>query len=1364
MANRGINNTDIHKNTFDGGLNADIDISNIRPNQYRDALNVNLSGDGEFYSLKNINGGSFVYQLFVDTDATTTTTSDDQFNILGMYSVIGTTAGGDTENGIITIMVYENTSGVYKVVVNLFNIETTTGYTLYTFDTTNSDILKAAADAIVYSEAGQESIYWTDGVTGIYKIPIVYSTTYSDEEVTLIRKYPLVERGLLPGTGSGGSLKCGSYQFAIRFIKKDLNKKTKWSILSEPIVVSNNVTVSTEIKNSTIGGSSGKQAYYYWSYDATQLAEYDYAEIVVVEHIDGTSNPSQTATIVGPMTIASIDTGSYLWYKHKSNSGVPYDLSKVVVDTAAIKTVSTLAVKNNRMLLGNINYHDLNYTTKPSVNTVNTQLIYKDLPLTSGTTGDQSNSVYRGYFRGEVYRFAVTFHDEFGNWSEPEVLDLSGVTENYASGGIDFKFPRRDYGTGTYTNKGFLFEDGVGNEDARALGLQLGVDNIPSWAKGMAILRAKRIKSIIAQTPIVPSILVQPAELTTGSGPDTYPTSYTDSNGDRQPGATGEDENAQPPNPLGTLIPKNFGHTYAKSIIRDRLGTNARVPDTACQYSGDTLLPGSSDGSSEHYQTVHVHFLYPPELMFGDGNTKWDSIDDEQSYKLDVIDGALLHVKNELISYSPTIPLGDFIESSVHLSFYAIDKNQYYYHDAQATAIEATIEYDLTEIKHIDYNVESTLLTKARKTTPVSATFNYENPTSSVMDFSSLKVTNTTFEDDGYIPSAQEAFVCVTEELMNDITKSSFTGTVGSGEGNGNTAWLTGKIGTSLYARHSNVLNTVASTSVSAIRIANIVTNVDDLRYGEKEQYHEFYYTGTYKNVDGLSTTNVDVWGGDCQIGVFTFKLTDRTYAIPNSQYADGVTATDTDAEIYGKWERLYDVDSTANNGGVPRPVGIKGNSQTITLLLESEISPNSVNYNNDKTGFSTTYPFLRPGSNSSLDITIPHNYKCNMSSNIGNELKIWVPIDDTDRQLTETKSRIAYSDQKIYNADVEGFDTYSALSFYDLDETYGGITKLIAAGDNVFAIQEYAYAYIPVDSQIIESADAVNLAIRSGEIIGIPKYINTTSGALHSRTVVQNGVDFFFFDFKNKLLIKNSNGEQSIISDNGLIDKVNDIKGSAAQPLDGLEDHALFSFYDSKNRLYYLCKRNTESPDSSGYGFIYDDKFGVWVSRYGWDGSSTEVAPYAGVTDRYGELYTIGKRVGATYNVRLELMGGGPTGQLWGAQQVASVTFIQNPMYDIPKTFDSMIINSDNALNTLAMTVNNPAGVFYLTSNTLSSLTDVEGLYKLKILRNLIPIGGKTGQRMRGLAASTQITFPAASQAKLNSVITRYRPSNRGI
>jgi hypothetical protein len=443
--------------------------------------------------------------------------------------------------------------------------------------------------------------------------------------------------------------------------------------------------------------------------------------------------------------------------------------------------------------------------------------------------------------------------------------------------------------------------------------------------------------------------------------------------------------------------------------------------------------------------------------------------------------------------------------------------------------------------------------------------------------------------------------------------------------------------------------------------------------------------------------------------------------------------------------------------------VPIKGNSQTISLWLESEINPASIVYNNDVTGFSTAYPFLRPDSYSALDITIPNNYRCNMSSNLDNSLKIWITSDDLDRELTETKSRIIYSDQKIYNADIEGFDRFPALNYYDLDESFGGITKMLISGDNAFVIQENAYAYLPIDSNIIESADAINLSIRSGEIIGIPKYVNTTNGCQHIRTIQQHGNSFFFFDYKNKLLIKSMGGEEQVISDIGLIDLFNDIEHTIYAKR-GYEANEIVSFYDSKNRIYGISKRMFEDGvygDVPEFTYIYDDKIGGWTTRWNQEGATT-VSIYGGVTSKYGDLFLIGKELGPTNPVSISTMHTGNICEFFGVSQPIYIDFIVNPVVEFPKTFDTIIINSDGPLTSLTMSVPTPDGT-YTTGAMSLAINDVESLYKLKSIRNTATVNGKTGQRLRGLYSEYRIIFPT-TETKLNNVITRYRPSNRGL
>jgi hypothetical protein len=364
---------------------------------------------------------------------------------------------------------------------------------------------------------------------------------------------------------------------------------------------------------------------------------------------------------------------------------------------------------------------------------------------------------------------------------------------------------------------------------------------------------------------------------------------------------------------------------------------------------------------------------------------------------------------------------------------------------------------------------------------------------------------------------------------------------------------------------------------------------------------------------------------------------------------------------------------------------------------------------------------------------------------------------------LYQTKSRIAYSDQKIYNADIEGFDTFRALNFYDLDETLGAITKLITVGDNVFCIQEAAYSYIPVDAQIIETADAVDLSIRSGEVIGIPNYINTNNGSQHIKTIQQTGNGFYFFDYKNKVLINNTGGKEQIVSDSGMLDRFNDIAHTAWTKY-GHQPSDLVGIYDSKNRQYILAKRRVDDDiqtDSLEFTYLYDEKLGVWTNRLCEEGA-TSVSLFGGVTGKYGDLYLIGTEKGVTNAVSISTMYTGSLGTFFGVSQPAYIKYVVNSIPDLPKTFDSIIVNANAEVTDIDISVPLNDGISYSTN--IATFSDVESLYKAKTLRNTTSIGGKTGQRMRGLYAYCTINFDQTKETTLNSVLTRFRPSNRGI
>lgn len=73
----------ITRNTFEKGLNTDQEVSKIQPVQYTDAHNVELVGDGDFFSLKNIKGTTNVQNVLTGTNVNVIGVFENTYDING---------------------------------------------------------------------------------------------------------------------------------------------------------------------------------------------------------------------------------------------------------------------------------------------------------------------------------------------------------------------------------------------------------------------------------------------------------------------------------------------------------------------------------------------------------------------------------------------------------------------------------------------------------------------------------------------------------------------------------------------------------------------------------------------------------------------------------------------------------------------------------------------------------------------------------------------------------------------------------------------------------------------------------------------------------------------------------------------------------------------------------------------------------------------------------------------------------------------------------------------------------------------------------------------------------------------------------
>lgn len=1078
-------------NKWDGGRNTDTNKGSIPPNQYLEAHNLELVGDGNFFALQNIKG----------TTELNTLSSDPTAEEIGAFATKYLIGG--VLKKCVTYFVVTDT------LLKVFCYDTEADYLYELYEETiagdyNTD--NRVVDAINYPENGIDFLYFTDFYNPPRfikcEIPSPYTPNFlTASEITLQRTGALGTIAL-SSVASGGSLLSGTYQFAYR-MSDPVNKKfTKWSTITNPIHVYTDENSTSQV-NSGIGVFTNRKITLSITPSTIETDTYDYLQLAVIENVASTA-----ATTASLLEITSIP-GSSLSFDYKANSRIgEIPLSDLTVDLAQIEKVKTLRVAGNRLFGANVSYTALEYDNgRPAITTGT--ISKRTSSFTDCFSDDEFASKYIGYFRDEVYRFGVVYEDQYGNKSSAIALDLSGVTGNTISGSTDMKFPARS-SSNSYT----LFD---GSGYLQSLGLQLnGIVNHPSWARKLHIVRVARKKNTLFQSPAIPMVDIY------GVGAlDNYPTIYNNGT------SSITVDSAQPMTSGRTLHPKNMFWPEMKCIrpftINSGSGTNT-------VKKGEALLQHQS--STNFFMVWPSVYATEPYVFTG-------------AEKFSVVDKALLKLNvsgDSRYGYSPSNKYtagawttGDDANTNISGNFYALSGGDYYFDSSWAAKSIPATETNRAI-------VDSETFDNLAQTASVSGV--------STMDYASLQTTGINL---GYQPNIQKSTVVnLSGDPISDISASGANGggayttfvngqfnVYGTGGG-----YVIGSSGIQ-YESNAAVLNDYVTTYASfsnnsycnACNIVNITLGLGDDRYGGINAYHEFIdtgasYTFSTSEIADLEagnpvSVNVEVFGGDCFVGPQIFKISDSSYSVTNQ-----TNASQTASDLVKKWGLYY-----ANSFGraMRLPVALENVSQYVTVILESEYNGEVRDYDilvsqGDVNGM----PYLNNASKESMRTPLTYRYNINLSR--GNYQKVFVPQLQYSFKQNDFKARVIWSDIKIYNSDQAGFDIFRVADFVDLQEQRYGITKLVINGDKMFAIQEQGVVYLPVGERQVEQTDAELIAVRSGDVVGRPFIVDSKRGSQHLRGIIETGNAVFIPDARNKSVYWLTDGLEPITKDNETI------------------------------------------------------------------------------------------------------------------------------------------------------------------------------------------------------------------------------------
>jgi len=1412
----------VHRNSFDGGLNTDLSKVIVNQNQYIEANNLSLVNTGTFLILEDIKGTAKIKDIITNTNTTT---------VLRAYATkytVGTSKGLDG----ITIFTHtedpSGTSNVFKISAYVFSTDTV--YNIYqetvddsylvTGGTQYSETNERVIDGVLYPENGLDILYFTDYISRPKKlrceIPTGYSgTAFLDAEDLELLQIPAlgqIELDSTNGITTGGSLLTGTYQVAYQLYNPTSNKYSGFSLLTNPIHI---YTAQTVTKQAGIGLPSNRKITLDITPTENELAYYTHFRLAIVENI-GTAD-SINIGITPYEAIATYLSGSTIAnYEIKSNQQYEFTtIDDVVIDSAAIQAVKTLAIKDNRLLLGNIKNQTLTYDA--GTPTVASGSILRAVPSTSTNAAEQElfMSTKRGHFRNEVYRYAISYFDDYGNFSSPKVLDLRGsgvsptITNNQmAANGIDVKFPSR----GTYNGADYFTVMDVDNK-IRHLGLELvDITNHPTWSRGFVILRAKRKKNILFQTPLVPM-----AKMSGIGAVGKYPTEYRTSSALD----TVTDTTLSPMGPSTSFVPHNL-FMGAPTSSPGTINTNGGTTTNTYQVGESQPL--------QYTQTSEFVMMFPPQNIYE--NNAYPFTGSEQFQTADAVICETYF--NRFDPFTISNP-GAKAVTSVSGSFFATRDKLNYFNDGHTKTV-STLRSATVPFKNVvafdNYDEGGTLFgsnildyTKLRtdgvafgelpfnqrcavsdfNATHLSTKFSpptfagassgdiilYNTQTSTVGSYANSltgvvggflmsttgiwEVPATTKKIDGFGPgggidlgttSIQDGFLddgIATANIGDwyEITAGGGTSYDFDGVGpraaitlqNGDTIrydgtkWRTSKdYPINPFAYHANVLE-----------ISNVIAGLDDARYGKLDDYNEFIYTGTkvvFTNAEVASTRpakTVQVWGGDCVVSPHSFKISDSTYTIVNNDKLShaGGSALSTLGEY---WEKVWL--TSADAAGLCMPIFFKNAAQYLTVVLESTYNGAVVDHTDADVVYTDTLSDINViGAPAEEKARFPRPYLYNINLNKENDQKIFVPVDSLTDTYDTYKSRVYYSDLKVYQTDIEGFNRVRVSNIYDLPETYGALTKLGVAGDRLFALQERGVAVLPVGERIIETTDTSQLAVRSGEFLGTPMYIDTLRGCQHIGSVVNTGTMLYFLDAINKAVCA-IDGTVKVVSGNGLT------SGLRSLFSDYVIDRSIIGAFDATRDQYYIVKK----IGSNRFVYVWNQGLQKWESNI--------IFPELGFGDAVtvnNKFVIVGKDTTLGYTSVHEAHAGNYS-QFMGTYSQPNVKFIVNPIPDVAKVYDALLVNSNAPLSTLTAAVQTDRnGVAALAGTTPFDTTRGEGNYKVKILRNTN--GSQDAElayieRLRGQYAIVELlwgyntTATRTTPVNISSVLTKFRPS----
>ena len=419
--------------TFFKGMHKDFSPAFQPEDTYRDATNIELTSAGEQMIVNQIKSS-----VNLKSKDLNPAYPIENVNILG-YTVAKAKISGISRDGFVVYTYVDEDSGPgVNHGIYFFAQDGTyadgTIYTIYTGTDLNFSGT-TSIDSFFTEDRENKAVYFTDFSNTLRKIQmdsdVWQGGTFpysSADQLNVISNASSAMSMTITGLGNAGSLLAGTYQLAYRLKNSTVTPSTytKWSTFTNPVPIIP-LSYSSGTTVNYYGGAVGEQTSRSINYSIAlstgeTTSKYDKIEVAVVKNNDGTYVQQLVAyvnEVINTNTGTTTLTGTYTG----NEAEFELDIDEITAPDAPVETVKTIVEKDNRLLAGNIKYFDRRIADD-EVNIIEAKTIRRTVDYE-----DPLNTTrYRGHFRDEVYRFGITYHDEYGNWSPVKPLDFTNFS------------------------------------------------------------------------------------------------------------------------------------------------------------------------------------------------------------------------------------------------------------------------------------------------------------------------------------------------------------------------------------------------------------------------------------------------------------------------------------------------------------------------------------------------------------------------------------------------------------------------------------------------------------------------------------------------------------------------------------------------------------------------------------------------------------------------------------------------------------------------------------------------------------------------------------------------------------------------